>query len=176
MTDAAVFQLIVERVTAQHLGIDEAHWRRFCERVKKEWLDKSTAVVRVHIDGGSKGNPGPAGIGIVFSDADGAVLHEHYEYIGEQTNNAAEYHALLKALELAEELGYHALSLHSDSELLVGQISGDYQVKNERLLPLYFRAEEAIRRLRSFSIRAIPRAENKRADRLANLAISRQGR
>ncbi|NLP10295.1 ribonuclease HI family protein [bacterium] len=176
MTDAAVFQLIVNKVTAQHLGIAEEHWQRFCERVKKEWLDKSAAVIQVHIDGGSKGNPGPAGIGVVFSDADGAVLREYYEYIGEETNNAAEYHALLKALDLAEEMGYDSLSLHSDSELLVGQISGDYQVKNERLLPLYFRAEEAIRRLRSFSIRAIPRAENKRADRLANLAISRQGR
>ncbi len=128
-------------------------------------------AVMVRVDGASRGNPGPAGIGAVVEFADGRASIELSSYIGETTNNVAEYRALLMALE---EAGRHAsgpLTVYSDSELLVRQLNGRYKVKAEHLRPLYL---EACGRLRAFPgvrILHVGREENRRADLLANLAI-----
>jgi ribonuclease HI len=125
----------------------------------------------VHVDGGARGNPGPAAIGVVISDADGAVIDELAERIGVATNNVAEYRALLRGLERAAALGARELDLVNDSELVARQLTGAYKVKHPAMKPLY---EEAITALRSFDrwrIRSVPRAENAHADMLVNAAL-----
>jgi len=123
------------------------------------------------VDGASRGNPGPSAIGVVIKDAHGKVLREIGEYIGEFTNNVAEYRALLRALEEAKEMGAGAVEVRSDSDLLVSQLQGSYKVKSPDLGPLYL---DAIRLLRGFSrytVTKIPRGQNAAADALANHAI-----
>ena len=127
--------------------------------------------VTVRVDGASRGNPGPAGIGAVVEFGDAREPKELYAYIGETTNNVAEYRALLLALEEAARHDPASLSVYSDSELLVRQLRGEYKVKAPHLRPLH---AEACRRLRSFPafrILHVPREENRKADFLANLAI-----
>ena len=127
--------------------------------------------VRVHIDGAARGNPGPAGVGVLILGPNGEVVERLHRFIGEATNNVAEYQALLLALERVLERGYTDLEVRSDSELLVRQIQGRYQVKNPGLRPLYAAARERLAALRSFDIRHVPREENAEADRLANRGI-----
>ena len=127
-------------------------------------------AVTLHIDGASKGNPGHAGIGILVR-ANGEVLTEHADYLGRATNNAAEYQALLKGLDIATSLGAEHVSVISDSELVVKQINGLYRVKNVALLPLYQEARKRSRKFKTFQIQHVPRAENREADRLANEGI-----
>jgi ribonuclease HI len=125
----------------------------------------------VHVDGGSRGNPGPAAIGIVLSDPDGTVLDEVAETIGVATNNVAEYRALLRGIERAVALGASEIEIVNDSELVAKQLTGAYKVKHPAMLPLY---EEAIAALRPFArwrIRSVPRAQNARADKLVNEAL-----
>ncbi len=172
MTDATIFKNIQKIVTAEQLELDEEQWQAFCRRMEKMISPQTGSAAVFNIDGGSRGNPGPAGIGIVISDVDGKLLSEHYEFIGQQTNNVAEYHALLKALELAAEMKISHLFIRTDSELVAKQVQGEFQVKNAQILPLYLQVERNIREFDSFSIENIPRAANQRADRLANLAIS----
>ena len=127
--------------------------------------------VTMHIDGGARGNPGNAGAGIVLRDADGGPLLEAGYYLGHQTNNVAEYTALLKGLEAAKRAGATVLSIFSDSELLVRQINGEYRVRNPALKDLF---DDAFSRLRSFEkweVRHVRREQNARADELANLAM-----
>ena len=126
-------------------------------------------MVTLSIDGAARGNPGPAGYGIA-AEADGETL-EAWGYIGEQTNNVAEYCALLAALNLARKKGWSRLRVRSDSQLLVRQIEGSYKVKNEGLRPLHGRARALISRLEAFAIEHVPRAQNKAADKLANRAV-----
>ena len=125
----------------------------------------------LHVDGGARGNPGPAAIGVVVSDPAGEVLDELAERIGPATNNVAEYRALLRALERAQELGASEVEIIGDSELVVRQIEGAYRVKHPALRPLYDEAIAALRAFRSWSIRSVPRAENARADALVNAAL-----
>ena len=125
----------------------------------------------VHIDGGARGNPGPAAIGVVVSDADGERVEEVAETIGETTNNVAEYMALLKGLERATALGATELEVVNDSELVAKQITGEYKVKHAAMKPLYERAVAAIDAFGSFSIRSVPRAQNAEADALVNAAL-----
>jgi len=127
----------------------------------------------LHTDGASRGNPGPAGVGVVLSDADGRVLAEVARFLGETTNNQAEYAALLEGLRQALELGAEEVLVRSDSELLVRQILGEYHVRNPKLRPLFETAKELLRRFRSWRIEHVPREANARADELANLAIDR---
>ncbi len=130
-----------------------------------------TPVIHVHIDGAAKGNPGPAGLGVVFSTPDGEVLETVHRYLGETTNNVAEYQALLAALEGARRLGLKRLRIHTDSQLLQRQICGQYRVKTPHLLSLYQRARQWLTGLQEYEILHIPREENAEADRLANRAI-----
>ncbi len=127
----------------------------------------------INIDGGSRGNPGPAGAGVVIRRDDGTLLYEAGFFLGRRTNNAAEYLALLKALELAAGLGEANVSVFSDSELLVRQITGQYRVRNQRLAELFETVQHWLLKIPCWQIRHVPREENRRADELANLAMDR---
>jgi ribonuclease HI len=124
-----------------------------------------------HSDGGARGNPGPAGYGVVIQDQSGRKVAHLSEYLGHQTNNFAEYQGLIAALEYAIQHGPKALKLISDSELLVRQIKGIYKVKNPTLQDLHGRAKELIAQLEWFSIGHALREHNQDADRLANEAM-----
>ncbi|MBV8475973.1 MAG: ribonuclease HI family protein [Acidobacteria bacterium] len=124
-----------------------------------------------HIDGGARGNPGPAGYGVAIHDQEGMKVAALSRYLGRQTNNYAEYSGLLAALEYAAEHTPKALKVISDSQLLVRQIRGEYKVKNPVLDELHKRAKELIKRLEWFSIEHSFREENREADRLANEAM-----
>src|SRR5271157_5438360 len=126
-----------------------------------------------HIDGGARGNPGPAGYGVMIDDEAGRPVAELSEYLGKQTNNFAEYSGLLAALTFALKHGYKALKVFSDSELMVKQIKGQYKVKNPVLQELHGKATRMIRELDSFEIRHVLREKNRDADRLANEAMDR---
>ncbi len=126
-----------------------------------------------HSDGGARGNPGPAGYGVVIKDETGRKVAALSEYLGHQTNNFAEYQGLIAALEYAIEHGPKALKLISDSELLVRQIKGIYKVKNATLQDLHGRAKELIKQLEWFSIGHALREHNQEADRLANDAMDK---
>jgi len=127
-------------------------------------------AVTLYIDGASKGNPGHAGIGVRI-ETGGEVLQEFGGYIGRATNNAAEYRALLRGLQMARDLSAECVSVRSDSELVVKQMNGSYRVKNAALLPLYREARALCRAFQSFDIKHIPRSANVEADRLANKGI-----
>ena len=124
----------------------------------------------VNVDGGARGNPGPAAIGVVLRDG-GEVVGEVGETIGEATNNVAEYRALLRGIELATEHGATELELIGDSELVVRQVEGRYKVKNAGMKELHEEVKRALRGLDSWSIRHVRRAENADADRLVNQAL-----
>src|SRR5947209_3870044 len=126
-----------------------------------------------HSDGGARGNPGPAGYGVVIQDESGKKVAHHSEYRGHQTNNFAEYQGLIAALEYAVQHGPKALKLISDSELLVRQIKGIYKVKNPTLKDLHARAKELIAQLEWFQIGHALREHNRDADRLANQAMDK---
>ena len=126
-----------------------------------------------HSDGGARGNPGPAGYGVVIKDQTGRKVAALSEYLGHQTNNFAEYQGLIAALEYALQHGPKALKLISDSELLVRQIKGIYKVKNATLKDLHGRAKELISQLEWFSIGHALREHNQEADLLANEAMDR---
>ncbi len=126
-----------------------------------------------HIDGGARGNPGPAGYGVVVSDSSGKRVAELSEYIGHKSNNVAEYSGLLGALKYSLQHGERALKVISDSELMVKQLNGIYKVKSPDLKALYDEAQAMIRRLDWFRAEHVLRAKNKDADRLANEAMDR---
>lgn len=124
--------------------------------------------LKMYTDGGSRGNPGDAGIGVaIFDEADNPVA-EISRYIGTQTNNAAEYYALVRGLEEAISLQAGWVDIYMDSELVVKQIKGEYQVKSESLKPLHEIAKAYLKRLHGYSISHIRRNGNKLADKLAN--------
>jgi ribonuclease HI len=132
--------------------------------------------ITAHVDGGARGNPGPAGYGVVVHDSGGKTLAELSEFLGHRTNNFAEYSGLLAALEFARQHGYSALKVVSDSELLVRQMNGQYKVKSPDLRPLYERARTLARQLQWFAIEHARREQNRDADRLANAAMDRGSR
>jgi ribonuclease HI len=126
-----------------------------------------------HIDGGARGNPGPAGYGVVITDQSGRKVAELSEYLGHQTNNYAEYNGLLAALSYTVQHGDKALKVIADSELLVKQIRGEYKVKSPSLVELHQRAQKLIGQLEWFSIQHVLRGGNQDADRLANQAMDK---
>jgi ribonuclease HI len=126
-----------------------------------------------HTDGGARGNPGPAGYGVVIHDSRGKKAAALSEYLGRQTNNFAEYQALIAALEYAVEQGPKALKVISDSELMVRQIKGIYKVKDPTLRDLHARASQLIRQLGWFEIEHVLRGKNREADELANAAMDK---
>jgi ribonuclease HI len=131
----------------------------------------SHARLVIHVDGGSRGNPGPAAIGVVLSSPDGDTVQELGERIGVATNNVAEYRALLRGIRHAAELGAREIELINDSELVAKQLTGAYKVKHPSMRPLYAEAIEALKAFEDWRIRSVPRAQNARADALVNEAL-----
>jgi ribonuclease HI len=130
-----------------------------------------TAAYRANIDGGSRGNPGPAAYGVVIRDAKGDVVARLKKYIGRMTNNVAEYYGLIAALDYVQSQGVKALRIESDSELLVKQMRGQYKVRSPELQPLFERARKMSQALESFRIDHVYREQNREADALANEAM-----
>ena len=122
-----------------------------------------------HVDGAARGNPGPAGIGVVIEDSDGTVVKEVAEGLGQTTNNVAEYNAMIRALEEARALGCDRISVFTDSELMARQINGQYRVKTPHLLPLFERVRGLMRQFESARVTHVRREMNKQADRLSNV-------
>jgi ribonuclease HI len=122
----------------------------------------------LHVDGGARGNPGPAAAAAVLSAADGEVLEEASELLGEATNNVAEYRALLLGLRRARALGASEVEIVNDSELVAKQLTGDYKVKHAAMRPLHQEASAALADFEAWSIRSVPRAQNAHADALVN--------
>ena len=124
-----------------------------------------------YIDGGSRGNPGPAAAAFVLNDASGAQLKAKAFFLGKTTNNLAEYTALVKAIEAAAQIGAEQLIVFSDSELLTRQINGQYKVKSEQIRPLYHQAVSLLEKFKGWKVRHIARDMNKKADSLVNQAL-----
>lgn len=134
---------------------------------------KTPGWVVAFTDGGSRGNPGPSGYGVVVQAEDGSVLAELSEFIGMRTNNVAEYSGMLAALEYALAHGLSKLRIVSDSELMVKQMRGQYRVQSPELRPLYEEARQRAGKLKAFQIEHVLRGKNKKADELANQAMDR---
>lgn len=132
--------------------------------------------LNIYIDGACRGNPGPSSIGVVLMDQGGATLKEYKSYIGEHTNNEAEYTALSDALRLAAEMGAKTLKIHSDSQLMVRQYNGQYRVKNQRLMKHLLQIQSLRRNFESVELVHVPREQNRRADALANEALDEAAR
>lgn len=129
----------------------------------------------VYTDGGSRGNPGPSGIGVIILDSRRKKVKETSKYIGETTNNVAEYSALICGLEDALALGADEVAVYMDSELLAKQLSGEYRVRDGNMKGLFEQALAILKKFSSFEIKHIAREKNKEADRLANKAINLAG-
>lgn len=134
---------------------------------------KKDDAYRVYTDGASRGNPGPAGAGVVILSSTGTEK-EVSRFLGERTNNQAEYEALIVALEELRELGAKKAHFFSDSEILVKQLRAEYRIRNEGLKPLFGRVLGLLSNLDAFEIDLVNRRDNKRADQLANFAIDRE--
>jgi ribonuclease HI len=130
----------------------------------------------VHVDGGARGNPGPAAAAAVTSTPTGDVVDEHAQLLGRVTNNVAEYRALLLGLARARELGATEIEVIGDSELIAKQVQGIYKVKHPSMRPLYLQAMQALRDFERWSIRTVPRAQNAEADALVNAALDQVDR
>lgn len=135
---------------------------------------KSTVTALIYADGGSRGNPGPAGCGVSITNLEtGEKIGEISQFLGHVTNNVAEYTGLVLGLEKVLDLGIDSVEARMDSELVVKQIKGEYRVKNENLKPLYTKAIQLKGRFKKFAISHVRREQNKEADRLANQAMDR---
>ena len=137
---------------------------------------KQVAAHQANIDGGSRGNPGPAAYGVIVRDGSGAIVAKLKKYIGSNTNNVAEYFGLIAALDYAQTHGVRALRVESDSELMVKQMRGQYKVKSPELKPLFERARKMAQSLESFRIDHVYREHNREADALVNQALDETGR
>jgi probable phosphoglycerate mutase len=133
-------------------------------------------MIRAYIDGGARGNPGPAGYGVRIEEADGTLIEELYQPLGVATNNVAEYNGLLAALRWAVDRGEHEVHVRSDSELLVKQMRGEYKVKHPGLQPLYVTARLLTMEIGDVRFEHVRREFNKEADRLSNLAMDESER
>lgn len=189
-TDLEVLELIfqgvdIETLRAKDPSITEGRLKGLLDSLKEllgsDDCPESTSGGRrgggeivLYIDGAARGNPGKAGIGIVLKDKRDKVVEEVGQYIGETTNNVAEYRALLEGLKRVLARGAKVVEIFSDSELLVRQINGRYRVKSQSLLPIYMEAMKLLNGLTHWKIAHVPREHNSRADTLANMAIDSQ--
>src|SRR6476619_338039 len=128
-------------------------------------------MIVAYIDGGARGNPGPAGFGVRIEQSDGTLVEEFHQSIGTATNNVAEYRALIAALEWARSHGHRDVRVKSDSLLLVQQMLGNYKVRNPGLQPLHARARLLVHEIGRVAFEHVPRESNTHADRLANAAM-----
>lgn len=148
----------------QQLGFDQAATGEAADEFGKPQIKKLV----INVDGGARGNPGPAAIAAVVQSPDGTVLEEHAERIGRATNNVAEYRALLLGIERAATLGVDEVELVGDSELIVRQVKGEYKVKDATLRGLHAEVKKALAPFSRWSIRHVRRDHNENADRLVN--------
>ncbi len=132
-----------------------------------------TKQIKIFTDGGARGNPGPAAIGIVIKDAKDKIIKEFAEYVGEMTNNQAEYKALIKGLELAKEFKPEEINCYLDSELLVKQMRQEYRVKDKNLQQLFVKVWNLALGFKKVTYHHIPRELNKEADKLLNLELDK---
>ena len=137
---------------------------------KYEMRETKQEVI-IYIDGASRGNPGPAAAAAILTDGAGAKLHAQASFLGQTTNNVAEYTAIIKALEAAKQIGAKELVIFSDSELLVKQVNGQYRVKSERIRPLFRQAVNLLGQFEGWKVQHIAREKNKEADKLVNRAL-----
>lgn len=153
-------------------GVETGYWQSVSRKGGKATdAEEGESMYHLHVDGGSRGNPGPAGIGVVLESAAGDIVETVANYIGEATNNVAEYQALIAGVEIALDRDIRRLAIFSDSELIVRQLEGQYKVKNEGLKPYHKRAKSLLSQLDEFDIKSIPRESNAHADELVNRAI-----
>ena len=155
--------------TRRRLGLSRQQVRAIIDGLIR--LLPPEAGVVIYIDGAARGNPGPAGLGVVVMDSEGRIVRKIKKAIGVATNNVAEYRALIEGLKAARSMGEDSVEVYSDSELVVRQIGGKYAVKAESIKPLYREALTLIKGFRSFRISHIEREKNSLADSLANQAI-----
>jgi len=148
----------------------------FDEPAPRPSQHSASHTIKANIDGGARGNPGPAAYGVIVRDAIGEIIAELSDYLGIQTNNYAEYSGLLAALEFAVREKHLSLKVLSDSELLVRQMQGRYKVKSPGLIDLYDRARALVRKLEHFSIEHVLRQYNREADSLVNQVLDSRGR
>ena len=135
-----------------------------------EWQGRKEYFV-LCVDGASKGNPGHSGIGFLIYNETGDIIAKEARYIGETTNNVAEYTAVIYALKKAIDLDAESVEIRSDSELIIKQLNNEYQVRSNRLKPLYYKVRNLLSKLTTFSVVKIPRERNKLADKLASSVI-----
>lgn len=147
----------------------------FYAKIAHGYFTLKNKQLEIYIDGGARGNPGPAGIGIVILDGSGKKIKDISKYIGKATNNIAEYSALLYGLEEALILRANEIKINLDSELVAKQIIGEYRVKDSNIKPLFERALNMLKSFKDFEINHIDRSENKEADKLVNKAINLEG-
>ena len=175
---AAVFAALaqgpdLDRVRERfHLSREEL--QDLFKEVADRYRDLEQGTWTLYCDGASRGNPGPAGAGALLLDPLGQIRVQSGEYLGQTTNNVAEYRALLLGLKLAQDLGVRKLQVFADSELLVRQLNGSYRVKAPHLLPLWQAAQRELQKFEAHAISHVPREENSPADGLANRAIDRK--
>lgn len=125
----------------------------------------------IRTDGGARGNPGPAGIGVVIEDAKGKVLEEHAKFLGVKTNNQAEYEAVILGLQRAKHLKADSAEVVADSELVIKQANGEYKVKHVNIKPLFAQVQDLVRQIGSVKFKHVKRAQNEHADALSNKAM-----
>ena len=162
------------REAAQHLLRGAAAKLREESQPPPAVRSGSQRRLRIYSDGAARGNPGEAGAGAVIMDAGGAVLARLGRYLGRQTNNVAEYQGLLLGLRHAQELGAREVEVRADSELMIKQLRGEYQVKNAALKPLHAEALRLLRTFEAFDLQHVPREQNALADEMSNRAIDEQ--
>jgi len=177
---AAIFRVLAEGLdparVREQFGLTPNQLLNIFQEVADYYYNLEEGVWSLYCDGACRGNPGPAGAGVVLVDPHGEVAGRNLEYLGQTTNNVAEYRALLLGLKMAQNLGIKKLQVFSDSELLVRQLNGSYRVKKPHLLTLWQQAQRELRQFKTVEIAHVPRELNHQADRLANQAIDQERR
>jgi ribonuclease HI len=175
---AAIFAALAQGLKISQVlarfGLTREQLQQLFQEVANHYRRQEEGFWRLYCDGASRGNPGPAGAGAALYTPQGELAAQQGEYLGEATNNVAEYRALLLGLKLARDLGLSRVHVFADSELLVRQLTGRYRVKSPHLFPLWQQAKKELQNFEACAISQVARAENRLADALANRAIDRE--
>ena len=167
-------QLDLKKVIRENPEISMDEVDGIVKKIKSFFDVNDKKIIYVYTDGASRGNPGDSGIGVVIKDEKMNTIEEYCEYVGNYTNNVAEYKALICGLKIAEEFNPSGLKIFSDSQLMVMQVKGEWRVKDLKLIALYEETMSILKNFNSWEINAISRKENKRADALANMGIDKR--
>ena len=158
----------------ERFRLSAAELRQLFKEAADYYRDQDQGFWRIYCDGASRGNPGPAGAGAALYDPQGKVKAQRSWYLGEATNNVAEYQALILGLKLAQKFGATRIQVFADSQLLVHQLNGHYRVKAAHLMPLWREAKQRLQNFAAWAISHVPREQNLQADALANQAIDQK--